>query len=137
MRDRTRIQIAETKIGCVVHQATVLKSKRGVPCHRDREVGSSAINEGTHSLSLRAQYTPAIISRVKYQGSALCKNIGAHPQFVIESARHGQVEYQASGRLVYVGLDPAKAYWRRKQLTVAIPTISYLGAHPERLMWYR
>jgi len=79
MRDRTCVQIAKTKVGCVVHQAAIFKSKSGVPYHRDREVGSSAINEGTHSLPLRAQHTPTIISRVKYQGSALGKNVGAHP----------------------------------------------------------
>lgn len=79
MRDSTCVQIAETKIGCVVHQAAIFKSKRGVLYHRDREVSSPAINEGAHSLPLRAQHTPTIISRVKYQGSALGKNVGAHP----------------------------------------------------------
>ena len=79
MRDRTRIQIAKTKVGCVVHQAAIFKSKSGVPYHRDREVSSSAINEGTHGLPLCAQKTPTIIRGVKYQSTALGKNVGTHP----------------------------------------------------------
>ena len=85
MRDPTCVQIAETKIRCVVYQAAIFKSKRGVLHHRDRKVSSSTINEGTYCLPLRAQYTSTIINRVKYQGSALCKNVGAQ----LESARRG------------------------------------------------
>lgn len=79
MRDRTRIQIAETKIGCVVYEAAIFESKRGVPHHRDREVGATAINEGTHGLPLCAHKTPTIIRGVKYQSATLGKNVGAHP----------------------------------------------------------
>jgi len=79
MRDRTCVQIAKTKVGCVVHQAAIFKSKSGVPYHRDWEVGSSAINEGTHGLPLCAQKIPTIICGVKYQSTALGENVGAHP----------------------------------------------------------
>jgi hypothetical protein len=78
MRDRTRVQIAETKIGCVVHQTSILKPQSNAPYHRDWEVGSAAINEGTYGLPLCAQKTPTIICGVKYQSAALGKNIGAH-----------------------------------------------------------
>ncbi len=126
MRDRTRVQIAETKIRRVVHQSAVLKPQSDVAYHRDREVSSSAINEGAHGLPLRAQHTPTIIRGVKYQSATLCKNVGAHPQ----SARRGQVEYQAAGRLMYVCLDSRKPSGCGKQLTVAVPTVSRLGAQP-------
>src|SRR5258707_4576927 len=126
MRDLPRVQIAETKIRPVVPHSAVLKPQTNGAYHRDRKVSPSAINEGAHSLPLRAQHTPTIIRGVKYQSATLCKNVGAH----LQSARRGQVEYQAAGRLMYVGLDSRKSSGCGKQLTVAAPTVSRLGAQP-------
>jgi len=77
--DRARVQTAETKIGRVVYQPAVLKSQRDVPYRRDREISSSAINEGAHGLPFRAQHTPSDTRGVEYQRSTLCKNVGARP----------------------------------------------------------